>query len=195
MHISDRRSVPHQLAKVGLSLFAHAFELGPLLLRHELTAFLVPLRVGLFPHRLGRELRTLFHGTLASVVPDRLVCRHDVHLPVLWWKLTSPVLLWKVKRTTLGACPGAQPQSKLLRLLAAFSSSLKGSLRPPPELGRFRWPNSQCRTPDVDHSQQRARCAPPVNACPHVPSLGCFQGGVARNKPPTRLIRTVAGTT
>jgi hypothetical protein len=71
---------PHQLAEVGLSFFAHAFELGPLLLRHELPPCLVPLRVALFPHRLGRELRTLFHSTLASVVADRLVCSHDVHL-------------------------------------------------------------------------------------------------------------------
>src|SRR4051794_16107656 len=64
----------------GLSLFTHAFKLGLLLLRQELTAFLVALREGLCPHCLGRELRTLLHGTLASVVPDRLVCRHDVLL-------------------------------------------------------------------------------------------------------------------
>jgi hypothetical protein len=68
------------LPSIGLSLFAHAFELGLLLLRHELTAFLVALREGLFPHCLGRELRTLLHCTLAVVVPGRLVCCRDVLL-------------------------------------------------------------------------------------------------------------------
>src|SRR4051812_29560747 len=95
------------ILSVGLSLFTHALKLGLLLLRQELTAFLIALREGLFPRCLRRELRTLLHGTLASVVPDRLVCRHDV--------LLSNVIVGWFCRTTLAAC---LDQSKLSRLLA-----------------------------------------------------------------------------
>src|SRR4051812_47461204 len=80
---ADCSAVSRRLATSGLdglSLFAHAFELGLLLLRHELTAFLVPLRERLLFHRLGRELRSLLHGALASVVTDRFVGGHDVLL-------------------------------------------------------------------------------------------------------------------
>src|SRR3954465_14418144 len=86
-HCIFRMFRPHQLAEVGLSLFAHAFELGPLLLRHELTPFLVPLRVGLFPHRLCRELRTLFHSTLRALSPTGLFVAMTCTSPVSWWKV------------------------------------------------------------------------------------------------------------
>jgi hypothetical protein len=56
--------------------------------------FLFRFREGLFSHRLGRELRTLLHGPLASVVPDRLVCRHDVllEMPIGATSADSPTL-------------------------------------------------------------------------------------------------------
>jgi hypothetical protein len=56
----------------ALVFFAHAFEPGLLLLRHELTALLVCFVKVSFPHRPGRDLPTLLHDTLASVIPDRL---------------------------------------------------------------------------------------------------------------------------
>jgi hypothetical protein len=64
------------LLSVGLSLFAHAFEPGLLLLGHELAAFLVPLREGL----LG-----FFTAPLRALSPTGLFVAMTCSSPLWLW--------------------------------------------------------------------------------------------------------------
>lgn len=153
------------------------------------------------PRTAGRDWRGAAVGNPGLMASRSgqpvLTPRRPMTCAIAWSKNGRKILFENGLTNDLGP-PWPVNQSKLSRLFADFL------LVPAEEACGFRhlrpWarsPNSQCRTPDIDHSQQRVRCAPSENASAHTSIRPAAFKAFLKcppETPVTRVIRTVAGT-